>query len=155
MRSSGDLCWIASCMLIVSSAQERACRHASALALATLLRLMTSSLCSVIRASCCENQITLNIDNVAHMVQGVACAQAKASLISPFVGRILDWFKKKEGVEGYPAPQDPGVVAVKKARTFVFLMACRALLCAHAFGEVRACRLYIAACCSRRRALVA
>ena len=46
-------------------------------------------------------------------VQGVACAQAKASLISPFVGRILDWFKAKHGKDSYPAPEDPGVLAVK------------------------------------------
>lgn len=35
-------------------------------------------------------------------------------LISPFVGRILDWYKKSEGVDGYPADEDPGVVSVSE-----------------------------------------
>lgn len=48
------------------------------------------------------------------LLQGVACAQANATLISPFVGRILDWFKAKHGKDSYPAPEDPGVLAVKK-----------------------------------------
>lgn len=44
--------------------------------------------------------------------QAIAAAEAGATLISPFVGRILDWYKKAEGVEGYPADQDPGVRSV-------------------------------------------
>ena len=46
--------------------------------------------------------------------QAVACAEAGAYLISPFVGRILDWYKAKEGVDGYPAEEDPGVLSVKR-----------------------------------------
>ena len=45
--------------------------------------------------------------------QAVACAEAGVTLISPFVGRILDWWKKKSGRDGYPAPEDPGVVSVQ------------------------------------------
>lgn len=48
------------------------------------------------------------------LAQAIACAEAGATLISPFVGRILDWFKKAEGVEGYPPEQDPGVLSVTK-----------------------------------------
>ena len=44
--------------------------------------------------------------------QAVACAEAKVTLISPFVGRILDWYKKDTGRESYPAAEDPGVVSV-------------------------------------------
>ena len=44
--------------------------------------------------------------------QAVACAEAGATLISPFVGRILDWYKKAEGKESYPADEDPGVLSV-------------------------------------------
>lgn len=57
-------------------------------------------------------------------VQAVAAAKAGAFLISPFVGRILDWYKKSEGVDGYPADDDPGVKSVRniyrlfKARGF-------------------------------------
>ncbi|MFK7888953.1 MAG: transaldolase [Gammaproteobacteria bacterium] len=46
-------------------------------------------------------------------VQAVAAAKAGAFLISPFVGRILDWYKKSEGRDGYPADEDPGVVSVR------------------------------------------
>ena len=47
-------------------------------------------------------------------LQAVACAEAKVTLISPFVGRILDWYKKSTGKDGYPAAEDPGVVSVQK-----------------------------------------
>lgn len=45
--------------------------------------------------------------------QAAAAAEANATLISPFVGRILDWYKKSENVEGYPPEQDPGVCSVR------------------------------------------
>ncbi|ENU79948.1 transaldolase [Acinetobacter sp. ANC 3789] len=45
--------------------------------------------------------------------QAKACADAKVTLISPFVGRILDWYKKAENVDHYPIEQDPGVLSVK------------------------------------------
>jgi len=45
--------------------------------------------------------------------QAVACAEAGAKLISPFVGRILDWYKKSTGKDYAPA-EDPGVVSVKE-----------------------------------------
>ena len=44
--------------------------------------------------------------------QAVACADAGAQLISPFVGRILDWYKKSTGLN-YTADTDPGVVSVQ------------------------------------------
>jgi transaldolase len=43
--------------------------------------------------------------------QAVACAEAKVTLISPFVGRILDWYKKDTGKD-YQGPDDPGVQSV-------------------------------------------
>ena len=46
-------------------------------------------------------------------VQAVAAAEAGAFLISPFVGRILDWYKKAEGVDGYAPDDDPGVISVR------------------------------------------
>ncbi|KAF8305862.1 transaldolase [Clavulina sp. PMI_390] len=45
--------------------------------------------------------------------QAVACAEAKVTLISPFVGRILDWYKKSTG-KNYEGDEDPGVISVKK-----------------------------------------
>ncbi|MBS0652993.1 MAG: transaldolase [Verrucomicrobia bacterium] len=44
--------------------------------------------------------------------QAIGCADAHATLISPFVGRILDWYKKSEGKESYPPAEDPGVISV-------------------------------------------
>ncbi|GAX39292.1 transaldolase [Tolypothrix sp. NIES-4075] len=44
--------------------------------------------------------------------QAIACAEAGVTLISPFVGRILDWYKKDTGRDSYPAHEDPGVVSV-------------------------------------------
>ncbi|ORX53700.1 transaldolase [Piromyces finnis] len=45
--------------------------------------------------------------------QAVACAEAKVTLISPFVGRILDWYKKSTG-KNYEAVEDPGVHSVQR-----------------------------------------
>ncbi|MBS0623389.1 MAG: transaldolase [Verrucomicrobia bacterium] len=47
------------------------------------------------------------------LAQAIACAEAGATLISPFVGRILDWYKKHDNVEGYPPEKDPGVLSVQ------------------------------------------
>jgi transaldolase len=46
--------------------------------------------------------------------QAIACAEAGATLISPFVGRILDWYKKETGRDRYPGAEDPGVLSVTK-----------------------------------------
>jgi len=46
--------------------------------------------------------------------QAVACAEAGVTLISPFVGRIFDWYKAKDGVNGYAPDDDPGVRSVRR-----------------------------------------
>jgi transaldolase len=46
--------------------------------------------------------------------QAVACAEAGVTLISPFVGRIYDWYKADQGVDDIPADQDPGVASVTR-----------------------------------------
>ncbi len=56
--------------------------------------------------------IRCNMTLLFSFAQAVACAEAGVQLISPFVGRILDWYKKSTGRESYPAPEDPGVVSV-------------------------------------------
>ena len=58
--------------------------------------------------------IHCNLTLLFGMHQAVACAEAGVQLISPFVGRILDWHKKAEGRESYPPTEDPGVVSVTK-----------------------------------------
>lgn len=56
--------------------------------------------------------IHCNMTLMFSLAQAIGCAQAKATLISPFVGRILDWYKKNEGKESYPPAEDPGVISV-------------------------------------------
>lgn len=56
--------------------------------------------------------IHCNMTLMFSLPQAIACAEAKATLISPFVGRILDWHKKSEGVAGYKPEEDPGVKSV-------------------------------------------
>lgn len=56
--------------------------------------------------------IQCNLTLLFSLAQAVACADAGVYLISPFVGRILDWYKAKTGTEHYPIEQDPGVQSV-------------------------------------------
>lgn len=56
--------------------------------------------------------IHCNLTLLFGMHQAIACAEAGVTLISPFVGRILDWYKKETGRDSYPAAEDPGVVSV-------------------------------------------
>ena len=58
-----------------------------------------------------QEGINCNLTLLFGFSQAVACAEAKVFLISPFVGRILDWYKKNEGKE-FPAEKDPGVLSV-------------------------------------------
>jgi transaldolase len=58
--------------------------------------------------------IHCNLTLLFGMHQAVACADAKVTLISPFVGRILDWHKKDSGKTSYLPAEDPGVVSVTK-----------------------------------------
>lgn len=56
--------------------------------------------------------IHCNLTLLFSFAQAVGCADAGVTLISPFVGRILDWYKKTQGVEHIPAHEDPGVQSV-------------------------------------------
>lgn len=58
--------------------------------------------------------IHCNLTLLFGLHQARACADANVTLISPFVGRILDWFKKAENVDQYPIDKDPGVLSVKQ-----------------------------------------
>lgn len=58
--------------------------------------------------------IHCNMTLLFSLPQAIACAEAKATLISPFVGRILDWYKKSQNVAGFAAAEDPGVISVKE-----------------------------------------
>ena len=59
-----------------------------------------------------KDGIHCNLTLLFGFSQAVACAEAGVTLISPFVGRILDWFKADTGRDSYPGPEDPGVISV-------------------------------------------
>jgi transaldolase len=61
--------------------------------------------------------INCNLTLLFSLAQAVACAEAKVRLISPFVGRIMDWYKAKEKKEFAPA-EDPGVLSVKEIYSY-------------------------------------
>jgi transaldolase len=61
--------------------------------------------------------IHCNLTLLFSFAQAVACAEAKVQLISPFVGRILDWHKKATGKE-FTGAEDPGVISVTEIFTY-------------------------------------
>lgn len=61
-----------------------------------------------------ENEgIHCNLTLLFSFAQAVACADAGVTLISPFVGRIYDWYRKRDGAD-YKAEEDPGVLSVRR-----------------------------------------
>jgi transaldolase len=59
-----------------------------------------------------KDGIHTNLTLLFSKSQAIACAEAGVKLISPFVGRILDWHKKDRNVDHIPATEDPGVLSV-------------------------------------------
>jgi transaldolase len=64
-----------------------------------------------------QEGIQCNLTLLFHMAQARACAEAGVYLISPFVGRILDWYKASTG-QDYTAETDPGVISVREIYRF-------------------------------------
>jgi transaldolase len=64
-----------------------------------------------------KEKINCNLTLLFSFAQAVACAEARVQLISPFVGRILDWHKKATGKDFAPA-DDPGVKSVTEIYTY-------------------------------------
>ncbi len=58
--------------------------------------------------------INCNLTLLFGFSQAAACAEAGVYLISPFVGRILDWYKQSTGRHDYSAAEDPGVISVSR-----------------------------------------
>jgi transaldolase len=59
-----------------------------------------------------KHDIHCNLTLLFSFAQAVACAESKVTLISPFVGRILDWYKASTGKD-YQGEEDPGVQSVR------------------------------------------
>jgi transaldolase len=58
--------------------------------------------------------IHCNLTLLFSLAQAVACADAGVTLISPFVGRIYDWYRKARGVDDIAPAEDPGVASVRR-----------------------------------------
>ena len=67
--------------------------------------------------------------------QAAACADAGAALISPFVGRIMDWYKAKEG-RSFEAHEDPGVQSVQRIYKYYKQYGYRTIVMAASFRNV-------------------
>ena len=62
--------------------------------------------------------IHCNLTLIFGLHQAIACAENGITLISPFVGRILDWYKKDTGKEDYAPAEDPGVLSVTEVYNY-------------------------------------
>ncbi len=79
--------------------------------------------------------IHCNMTLMFSLPQAIACAEVGATLISPFVGRILEWYKKQEGREFAP-PEDPGVLSVKEIYNYYKKMGIKTQIMAASFRNV-------------------
>jgi transaldolase len=85
--------------------------------------------------------INCNLTLLFSFAQAVACAEAGVFLISPFVGRILDWHKANGGQESYAPMQDPGVVSVTNIYNYYKQFAYKTIVMGASFrnvGEIEA-----------------
>lgn len=76
--------------------------------------------------------IHCNLTLLFSLVQAVACADARVQLISPFVGRITDWYKKSTG-QDYAPDDDPGVASVRRIYGYYKYFGCSTEIMAASF----------------------
>jgi transaldolase len=80
--------------------------------------------------------IHCNLTLLFSFAQAVACAEAKVTLISPFVGRIYDWYKKENGGKDIPIDQDPGVESVTRIYNYFKKYGYKTLVMGASFRKV-------------------
>lgn len=80
--------------------------------------------------------IHTNLTLLFSFAQAVACAEAKVTLISPFVGRIYDWYKKENGGKDIPIDQDPGVASVTRIYNYYKKYGYKTLVMGASFRKV-------------------
>jgi len=80
-----------------------------------------------------QEGINCNLTLLFNFAQARACAEAGVYLISPFVGRILDWYKKSTGRTAYTALEDPGVVSVTKIYNYYKAMSYKTIVMGASF----------------------
>ncbi len=84
--------------------------------------------------------IDCNLTLLFSKAQAIACAEANVFLISPFVGRILDWYKKSTG-ENYTSETDPGVLSVQAIYNYYKVNGIKTIVMGASFrnaGEIEA-----------------
>jgi transaldolase len=79
-----------------------------------LIKLATTWECLEAAKILKKQKINCNMTLLFSFAQAIGAAEAGVFLISPFVGRIFDWFKKFDGVDSYKSAEDPGVMSVTK-----------------------------------------
>lgn len=80
--------------------------------------------------------IHCNLTLLFSFAQAVACAEAKVTLISPFVGRIYDWYKKENGGKDIPIEKDPGVASVTRIYNYFKKFGYKTLVMGASFRKV-------------------
>ena len=85
------------------------------------------------RKACCASAAAC--PECGALAQAAACADAGAALISPFVGRIMDWYKAKEG-RAFEAAEDPGVQSVQRIYKYYKQYGYRTIVMAASFRNV-------------------
>jgi transaldolase len=80
--------------------------------------------------------IHCNLTLLFSFAQAVACAEAGVTLISPFVGRIYDWYKKERGGAEIPPNQDPGVTSVTRIYNYYKKFGCKTQVMGASFRNV-------------------
>lgn len=83
-----------------------------------------------------QQNINCNLTLLFGFAQAQACAEAGVYLISPFVGRILDWYKKHTGKDSYPSAEDPGVVSVTKIYNYYKAMGYNTVVMGASFRNI-------------------
>lgn len=80
--------------------------------------------------------IHCNLTLLFSLVQAIAAANAKVTLISPFVGRILDWWKAHGEKQEFAPEEDPGVVSTKQIYSYYKKIECPTQIMAASFRSV-------------------
>lgn len=87
-----------------------------------------------------EHNVHCNLTLLFSFAQAVACAEAGVTLISPFVGRILDWYKKTNADVSYEGASDPGVISVTNIYNYYKKFAFKTVVMGASFrntGEIK------------------
>jgi transaldolase len=80
--------------------------------------------------------IHVNMTLLFSMAQAIACANAKVTLISPFVGRIMDWYSAHDKKPSYEPAEDPGVVSVTSIYNYYKSVGCKTIVMGASFRNI-------------------